>query len=409
MDNKKLFRNLSTDEWLHLGAFASGVFYVLLTIWTVLHLPLLTVVGVDFRAFFASAQIAMASGFAQVYDLTVQREVQKALMAPYTVGEIRTMPTLFLPVFIVPFIPFLPLGVLGGFALWTILNAGVLLIYLLRLAGGRGNRHLLLRLTLVSLPVFLTLLLGQVNVWLLVCVGEFLLAWERRRGFRGGLWLGGLLLKPQTLILLIPVLLLRRRWDILAGFTVAAIGIVAASLALAGPEGMIRWWNLIIRYSSMDSLPATNPTAMGNLRMLGELLSLLLPPWWAWGITGGLMVTTILLALWLSISRKRTGDEPAFLLPLLGATSAVAWHSHIHMAVILIPPLLHQVVTARRLSLFALWTLLPTAAYFLGITGMALLTALGKPLLPIPGLAYPALVLLGLHLYLVVRAIRRDR
>ncbi len=407
MDNKNLFWNLSLDEWLRLGTLASGVFYVLLTIWTVRHLPLLTVVGVDFRAFFASAQIAMTSGFAQVYDLTVQREVQKALMAPYTVGEIRIMPPLFLPVFIVPFIPFLPLGVLGGFVLWTILNAGALAIYLLRLASGRGDRYLLLRLTLVSLPVFLTLLLGQVNVWLLVCVGEFLLAWERRRGFHGGLWLGGLLLKPQTLILLIPVLLLRRRWDILAGFTVAAIGIAAASLALAGPEGMMRWWDLIIR-SSMDSLLATDPIAMGNLRMLGELLSFLLPPWWAWGITGGLMVTTILLALWISIPRKKEENESAFLLPLLGATSAVAWHSHIHMAVILIPPLLHQVITTRRLSLFALWALLPTAAYFLGITGMALLTAIGKPLLPIPGFTYPALVLLGLHLYLVVRAIWRD-
>ncbi len=399
---RKPFRNLCTSEWLHLGAFAIGVFYVLLTIWTVFHLPLLTIVGGDFRAFFASARIATTSGFAQVYDLVVQREAQQALMAPYTTGEVETVPTPFLPIFIIPFSLFLPLGLFRGFILWTILNAGVLAIYLLRL-GGRGEGYLLPGLALVSFPVFLTLLLGQVNIWLLVCVGEFLYAWKRGKGFYSGFWLGGLLIKPQTLILLIPALFLKRRWNILAGFVTATLGVMLVSLALAGPEGLTAWGGLLTRY--MGNLPATDPAAMGNFRMLGGLLSLLIPPRCAWGIAGGLSVAIALLALWVSLRRKGSEDESAFLLPLLAATCAVAWHSHIHMAAILIPPLLRQVTTGQMSrSLFVVWTLLPPAVYFLGITNVALMVALGKQPPPIPGFTYPALVLLGLHSSLAVRA-----
>ena len=70
---------------------------------------------------------------------------------------------------------------------------------------------------LISLPVFLNLFTGQVNVWLVVCVGEFMRASISGREFRSGLWLGGLLLKPQALLLLAAGLLMRRRARILAG------------------------------------------------------------------------------------------------------------------------------------------------------------------------------------------------
>lgn len=404
VDRRKPFRDLRPDEGLRLGGFAIGVFYIIFTIWTILHLPLFTVVGVDFRALFASARIATTSGFAQVYDLAVQTKVQQSLMAPYATGEIEAVPTPFLPVFILPFLPFLPLGVFKGFIVWTVLNAGGLAIYLRRLADGRDKGYLLSGLAWLSLPVFLTLLLGQVNVWLLICVVEFLSALKRGRGLCSGFWLGGLLLKPQTLILLIPALLLRRRWDILAGFTITALGITGVSLGLAGLGGMTMWWGLLARYA--DDLPATDPLAMANFRMVGECLSLLLPPRWAWGITGGLSVAVALLALWVSLRKE---DEDAFLLPLLAATCAVIWHSHIHMAAILIPPLFRQVAIGQMSpSLFIVWTLMPPAVYFLSITGVAVLTTLGRQPPPIPGFTYPALVMLGLHLHFTFRAVLKS-
>lgn len=398
----KPFQNLYSDGWLRLAGFALAIFYVILTIWTALHVNAFTVLGGDFRALFASAQIAVTSGFSQVYNLAVQRETQAALMAPYATVEVETIPNPFLPSFILPFTLFLPLGLSGGFIIWTILNIGILVVYLLQLVGKKDR--LFPGLAFLSLPVFLTLLLGQVNIWLLICVGEFLRAWEQGKGFYGGLWLGGLLMKPQTLILLIPVLFLKKRWDILAGFAIAATGIVVISLALAGPEGLAAWWVLLTHYAG--HLSATDPAAMGNFRMLGGLLSLLLPHPWARGIASGLSVAVAVLALWVSLRRQRAGNDSAFLLPLLAATCAVAWHSHIHMAVILIPPLLRQVTSGQiPRSLLALWSLLPPAVYFLAITTLALLTALGRQPFPLPGFTYPALAMLGLHLYFVVRAV----
>lgn len=396
----KPFQNLHSDEWLRLAGFALGIFYVILTIWTALHVNVFTVLGGDFRALFASAWIAVRSGFSQVYDLAVQKETQNALMAPYGIGEVETIPVPFLPPFILPFTLFLPLGLAGGFILWTILNMGVLVFYLLRLVDPKD--HLFSGLAFLSLPVFLTLLLGQVNIWLLICVGEFMRAWERGRGFYGGLWLGGLLMKPQTLILLLPALFFKKRLDVLAGFTTATLGIIGISLALAGPEGATTWWALLTRY--MGNLSATDPAAMGNFRMLGGLLSLLVPPSWARVIANGLSVAVAGLALWASLRRQRAKDNSAFLLPLLAATCAVAWHSHLHMAAILIPPMLRQLTTGQvPRSLFALWSLLPSAVYFLAITGMALLTALGREPLPLPGFTYPALAMLGLHVFFAVR------
>ena len=52
------------------------------------------------------------------------------------------------------------------------------------------------------------------NIWLLVFVSEFLIANRRGREVRSGFWLGGLLLKPQTLILLLLGLLIARRFKI---------------------------------------------------------------------------------------------------------------------------------------------------------------------------------------------------
>lgn len=392
---------LCSEKRLCLALLALSVFYVLFTIWTAFHVTRWAVIGVDFRAFFASAWIATRFGFARVYDLEVQREVQQALMAPYTTGEVNVIPTPFLPVFICSFTLLLPLGMSGGFILWTLLNIGILAVYLFRLAGGRNR--LLPTLAFLSFPLYLNLLLGQANTWLLICVGEFMRAWERDKGFHSGLWLGGLLLKPQTLILLLPVLFLKKKWNILAGFAVATLGAGVISLTLAGPEGLTAWGKLLTRY--MGNLTATDPAAMANFRMLGGLLSLLFPSSWAWGVTGGLTVAVAALALWGTLRRQRAGYDSAFLLPLLAATCAVAWHSHLHMAAILIPPMLRQLTIGRfSRSLFVLWVFLPPIAYFLAITGIALLTVLKRPIPPLPGFTYPAIVLLGFHAYLTVRA-----
>jgi len=95
---------------------------------------------------------------------------------------------------------------------------------------------------LLYFPVFANFINGQVNVFLLVCTGEFLRNVMEDHPFTAGLWLGGLLLKPQVLILIVPVILILRYWKIFAGFFASSAVILLTSLALSGWNGMKAWW-----------------------------------------------------------------------------------------------------------------------------------------------------------------------
>jgi len=421
---RKPFQQLRPDERLRLTLVAVGTFYVIFTAWFLFNGGLFIPVGGDFLAFFASARIAATSGFSQVYDLSVQEAVQRDLTAPYNLSNLEILPTFFLPAFTAPFCLFLPLGLLGGFIIWTLLNLGVLIGYLAwflgcvqeRAGGGLTGqipyiafgtvRHSLLILTLLSFPVFLNFFFGQVNVWLLICIGEFLRAWEQGKPFRSGLWLGGLLLKPQTLILILPFLVLSGEWNAVLGFAVASAAIVGTSLGLAGLEGLKAWLIQLIRYTS--NLPTINPQVMANIRMIGELLSVLLSSEALQKVAGGLSLGVALLVLLLGLRLKKRAPEEIsrIWLPLLATTSIIAWHSHIHMSMILVPPLLWQVIGGRMSQRFlALWAMLPVFSFLLGGIGNLLLSACGKLSLPIPLLSFSALSLLVLNFYIVIKSL----
>jgi len=422
MISRKPFQHLRPEGWLRLALFALGVFYAVFTAGVLLKSGPFAPAGVDFRALFAAARIAATSGFAQVYNLAAQNEVQEALMAPYHPPEVSSPPVLLLPVFVAPFCALLPLGLVGGLIVWTVCNLIVLVIYLVwflrvsqsdqgdtpRFSGEQTDRTLI-ALSLLSFPVFTNFFLGQTNVWLLVCIGEFLRAWKQGRPFRSGLWLGGLLLKPQTLPLVLPFLALSGEWRILSGFAVASAVVGAISLILAGPEGLRTWAILLAHYTNnlpTAALPTTNPEAMMNLRMLGEVLSVLFASEAMRGIVTGLAVGVALLTLWrsLQVSKRTPEERTGPLLSLLAATFTVTWHSHIHMATMLVPSFLRQVSTGQMpRRLFVLWTVLPPAVYFLAMVGMALLNAWGRPIPPFPGFTYPALALFIFHIYLAIR------
>ncbi len=327
-------------------------------------------IGGDYRTYRASAEIARALGFERVYDLPTQAEFQRPLYAAYSFGLWRIpfapTPTPYLPAFIVPFL-WLPLfAPVPGFAAWTALNAGVLLLYLHRLAtaAGGGRPRSLPYEFLVSLPVCTNLVLGQVNVWLLIFTGEFLLAGIQRERLRSGMWLAGMLMKPQSLVLFLPGLLIGRRFRILVGWAIAAGLVVAASLALAGVQGMTNLVQLVRMYPG--NLPTTFPQSMMNWRAVTINQALILSPRAAWklGMAGLAMTLTLGLAIWL---RPVVSESSQFALLVLGtwtATAGVAWHSHVYMAMPMIAPLLFLALRQQLpLWLVRLWILLPSAVF----------------------------------------------
>jgi hypothetical protein len=353
-----------STEWVNLALAALAGLYVLYSVWSFLTRGLFEYMGIDYRAILATAQIAYEHGFGSVYDLTLQARYQEPLFNLLRLGAIRPafdpVPLPYLPVFIAALLPTIAVAPVPGFVVFVLIQAIGLGVYLSWYSKKVDPAGVNITMCVLSLPAFLTLLFGQVNLWLLICLGQAIFAESRRRDFWAGMWIAGMLLKPQVLILLVPALILTRRWRVIEGFSAGAGLVLAGSMLLAGPAGLLNLARLILSYP--NNLPTTYPESMMNFRALGLLLGSKLPGGVTVAITAlGMLVTVLLSAVpW---RRVRFSGETGFAVALLGtyaATCAITWHAHIHMAMPMLAPVVF--LMAKKLFPFRLlvaWTLIP--------------------------------------------------
>jgi Glycosyltransferase family 87 len=339
---RRLFA-LTIHQWLNLASACSGLLFALFLAWSVVSRGLFEYVGIDFRTLRASAQIAADVGFGAVYDLAVQEPYQRELYEAFSHGPLRmafaTVPMPYLPAFVLLLEPLLLFSPMVGF---VVLSAASLI------GGGLYLRRFRARIGIVSpwpgtaalllsLPMLLTVMVGQVNVLLLVSLGEGLLAFRAGRRLKAGFFLGGLLLKPQTLILFLPILFLSGEWTTLAGFGLAALGVLGLSLALAGPSGLGAMIQLLLAYPR--GMPTTFPESMVNWRALGIQTSGVLGSTVATILVGIGSVATLALLYRLFHRLRRKGPEGAASATAgtYAGTCSITWHSHVHMALPLMP------------------------------------------------------------------------
>lgn len=365
------FQSLTSREWANLGLVALAAAYVVYAGAWVARWGLFWEVGGDFASFWASAEIARAHGFARVYDLALQAQFQQALLAahvakPEVAATSAPVPTPYLPPFIAPFVLLLCLGPAAGFAVWTGLSLLLLAGYLWRLAGcfALPDRRRLVIVTMLSLPAFSNLFFGQVSAFLVLFTGEFAVGMAKNKDLRAGLWLSGLLWKPQILVVLLPGLLIARQFRVLAGLAIGTAVILAASLYLAGVEGVLDLGRLVFSYTS--GLPTNSPESMANWRALALNLGGFVPQEVAWGLAAVGLVLTVLVALrlWLPPYRPPAPGNQLLLLATFTATSAITWHSHVHMALptaVFLLAAYGQGLLPR--SLVIVWLLLPAPVF----------------------------------------------
>jgi len=365
------FRGLTAQQWFNLALPWPTVAYILFGLLALIYGLAQDYMAADYRSFISSARISTDSryGFANIYDLSIQEQFQRPLYEEITAGQAHqpyaTAPTYYLPAFVLPFIPLVLFPFKTGYYIWIGLNALGTVLYLWRFkkaVGGLGGYGILGNF-LLYVPLYTNLLLGQVNLWLMISLGEFLLASRAGKDFRAGLWLAGLLLKPQTLIFLIPGLLIGRKWKMLGGFGSGLAAILVISIVLVGIPGLthlgelyllsstgesaphkaILDWRGLARQLSAPGEPTTHAEVMMNWRALAINLLPVTSPEVAWGLSFvGMGLTAIAgLAFWF----KRTeAGSPRWGLVLLGtyaATCSVTWHSHAHMVLPMLPLLLY--------------------------------------------------------------------
>jgi hypothetical protein len=161
----------------------------------------------------------------------------------------------------------------------------------------------------------------------------------------------------------------------------AGASIILSSWLLAGTDALTSLSRLWMGY--VGDLPTSDPQLMMNWRMIGIHLQGLVGSDWARAITLAGMAVTIIAALVLSLRRHEPRDHRAtmVILGVLAATALVAWHSHVHMAMILVPPLLALAVIPRLAfgRVLSLWVWLPAAIYVIRILLAALARAASLP------------------------------
>jgi hypothetical protein len=376
------FQGLSIKGWTNLAIAGLIAFYLAQVLLDVARGNVFGNLAIDFASFWSAGHIANRYGYGAVYDLDLMAQVQVQLMPAgiTTTTPFHVMPTAYLPVFLLPFqlLALLPPSVAAG--VWFLVNLMGCTLYLrtfaLRLAG-HGTGHRLILMLMVSAPAFLNFFIGQTNLWLMICIGEFLLTAITGKAFRSGNWLAGLLLKPQCLILIVPWLLLQRWWKTTLGMMAAGAVIIGCSWALAGTDALVRLVQLWLGY--VGGLPSSDPQLMMNWRMIGIYLGQLVGPQLGWAVAILGLAASFLAALYLCRTRFDASSPrfPVAFLGIIASTTVVAWHSHVHMAMILIPPLAYLFLKDPELFKDKLdwWVFLPATVSFLKLMLAALMRA----------------------------------
>ena len=361
------FQNMSSSQWQSLGLAALFLFYLIQVCFDLLWRNACGHLAIDYCAFWSAGRIANISGYADVYNIDILRHIQLSIAPPSSISTFVVSPVAYFPVFIVPFQIFSLFTPLSSFAIWTFFNIAALFFYLhffVQKTTGQTLNVRLLVLIFLSLPVYWNFFNGQVNVWLVICIGEFMRAAMTKKPFQAGLWLGGLLLKPQTLILIGVALLLQRSIKMMTGLAVTSIALIGTSFALIGYKGLQQL--IHIWFGFTNGLPTNDVEIMMNWRMVGLHLSNAVSPLLGWVVIGvGLAATLcVTVYIWRKPMDFSSSNFAVALLGLLAATGLFAWHSHIHMEMILIPPITY-LITQKQLpySVLSYWVFVPAAIY----------------------------------------------
>ncbi|MPM79305.1 hypothetical protein SDC9_126338 [bioreactor metagenome] len=310
-----------------------------------------TIYANDFLAFWSTGRVAYSNGFNQIYNLETIKGIQTRtlidlmLLNPKNLSSFQVFPFPVLAVFIAPFTLFKQFDLKTAFWIFTGANflfccgylaffskqIKIIFPFVKQIDGP-------LFLFISVFPIFNCLINGQIDLFLMVCVGEWIRNSLLDRPVLGGVWLTGLIIKPQTLILILPLLIFLKLRKNLEGFLFAStlIGIISASLCgITGMTDLLNIWKLYI-----TGMGSACPSGMINWRMIALVLSTISSSdliGWSTGGLGAVLTCFLVYKMYKQFTKLGAEKIPVFWLGVFSATLALTWHSHYHMAAILIP------------------------------------------------------------------------
>ncbi len=375
---QNLFKKLNQPYWQNLLLFALLLFYIFHVAVALIFGNLFNTLGSDFLGFWTTGYIANHYGYNQIYDQSLVSTIQKPYHEKIETDNIYApILSAFPPAFALPFQALATIKAEYAFMLWSLLNLVAVFLYLrffLRTTTQQPVAIKTIVLLLLSYAMFHNLFWGQVNIWLLICFGEYIRMEKAEKNIKGGLWLAGILIKPQALILIIPIFIFKRKWKQVIGFSLGFIFIFCLSYILAGWSGLQKMIEVWLGFAS--GIATNAPEHMVNWRAIASQFDLLSYPLLGFFFMGiGIIITLIILIQYVY---KYTSTQTKFSLPalllIMVSTALITWHSHIHMMLIFLP-LLAYFLSTNQLpqKILYVWLNLPLAILCLTL----LLTILG--------------------------------
>jgi hypothetical protein len=294
--------------------------------------------GGDFLSFYAAGHLVQTDA-GSLYDVASQAAAQRSLY-PATLERATGYP---LPVFAAwLFAPLSALPFAAAYAVWTAVNVGLLAAIVAVL--GRELRDVpalpqraILAVFATSMPVVANIVFGQIDFIILAAIlGAWILLRDGRPGW-AGVALAAVLLKPQFLIGVAPMLLVARQWRALAALCGVGVALIVLPALLTDPATLAGNVRYVAHYPGAGNDLQVNAALMSNWRGLVVSVTGSDSTWmWAPGLA---VIALVALVLCVSRWRRDAGAVSpqayalAVMLPLL-----VTPHLHTQSLVLLFVP-----------------------------------------------------------------------
>ena len=190
----------------------------------------------DFTIFYTAGKCVNEGRGRQLYDLETQFAFQRSF-APEVKHRENALPFNHPPFEALLFVPLAGLPYVTAYLVWAVFNIALILGFWTLLRPRLPSLHNFLpALPLLAMfaffPVIMALLQGQDSILLLFLYGLAFSSLAAGRAFVAGLCLGLALFKFQLVLPFVVVLLVRRQWKAVAGFSLTAFVLLLVSAAV---------------------------------------------------------------------------------------------------------------------------------------------------------------------------------
>lgn len=272
--------------------------------------------GADFGAFYIAGRIFNTHPPDRVYDAGLHHDLYHEQFPDAPPDS--HLPYVNAPFFILPFTVLARLPYSWAYFLWLALSvvlyvAGFVLIWRTLNGIPRDAWLIALLLSLSFMPFLVECLAGgQTSAVGFFCLALAIIAERRGHHILSGLALSLCAYKPTLLVLILPMLVITRRYLTILGF-VAGCGLLALiSFLIVGWQGLIGYINTLLYFTNASTSAASSLRSWKYVD-INSFFRLLLGdyPYLRWTLTGALFVIVLplLIRLWWKADRKRSNDQ----------------------------------------------------------------------------------------------------